>query len=94
MKYASLSFGISRGTPTPEFKQGDSMNQRQLCCIFQSETSKKRPSVSGTLQEMTQTLLDFETELYQEHFEEASFLYEQHLTLRKSPHASTSSFAS
>ncbi len=30
---------------------------------------------------MTQTILDFETELYQEHLEEASFLYEQRLTL-------------
>jgi len=34
---------------------------------------------------MTQTLLDFETELYQEHLEEASFLYEQHLTLFDDP---------
>ena len=34
---------------------------------------------------MTQTLLDFETELYQEHLEEASFLYEQRLTLFDDP---------
>jgi len=30
---------------------------------------------------MTQTILDFETKLYQKHLEEASFLYEQRLTL-------------
>jgi uncharacterized protein (TIGR02270 family) len=34
---------------------------------------------------MTQTILDFETELYQEHLEEASFLYEQRLTLFDDP---------
>jgi len=34
---------------------------------------------------MTQTILDFETELYQEHLEEASFLYEQCLTLFDDP---------
>ncbi|MBW2742277.1 MAG: hypothetical protein JRE64_26360, partial [Deltaproteobacteria bacterium] len=34
---------------------------------------------------MTQTLLDFETKLYQEHLEEASFLYEQRLTLFDDP---------
>ena len=34
---------------------------------------------------MTQTISDFETELYQEHLEEASFLYEQRLTLFDDP---------
>jgi len=34
---------------------------------------------------MTQTILDFETKLYQEHLEEASFLYEQRLTLFDDP---------
>jgi len=34
---------------------------------------------------MTQTMSDFETELYQEHLEEASFLYEQRLTLFDDP---------
>jgi len=34
---------------------------------------------------MTQIILDFETELYQEHLEEASFLYEQRLTLFDDP---------
>ena len=34
---------------------------------------------------MTQTIVDFETELYQEHLEEASFLYEQRLTLFDDP---------
>jgi uncharacterized protein (TIGR02270 family) len=34
---------------------------------------------------MIQTILDFETELYQEHLEEASFLYEQRLTLFDDP---------
>lgn len=34
---------------------------------------------------MTQTILDFEKELYQEHLEEASFLYEQRLTLFDDP---------
>jgi hypothetical protein len=34
---------------------------------------------------MTQTILDFETELYQEHLEEVSFLYELRLTLFDDP---------
>ena len=38
-----------------------------------------------TIPKMTQTILDFETELYQEHLEEASFLYEQRLTLFDDP---------
>jgi uncharacterized protein (TIGR02270 family) len=39
----------------------------------------------GAVEEMTQTMSNFETELYQEHLEEASFLYEQRLTLFDDP---------
>ncbi|MBW2738936.1 MAG: hypothetical protein JRE64_08820 [Deltaproteobacteria bacterium] len=38
-----------------------------------------------TIPKMTQTISDFETELYQEHLEEASFLYEQRMTLFDDP---------
>jgi len=42
-------------------------------------------TIKTAIPKMTQTILDFETELYQEHLEEASFLYEQRLTLFDDP---------